>query len=464
MTFRFLSFVGAQLLAGALGWALAEWLGASIAVVVGTWVWFLLDVWRGLSVRRWLRKGDANAAPQIGGLWGEVSDRARRLLRQEAKKAGDSEQRLQDFLAAIQASPNGVVLLDPEGHIEWCNQTAAEHFGFDPQRDLMQSIGNLLRDPLFAAYYASRDYSHDIVMSGRDSTVSRPVRLSVHLHAYGEGRRLLLSRDVTALDQADAMRRDFVANVSHEIRTPLTVLSGFIETLQTLNLEPQERQHYLSLMAQQGSRMQTVVNDLLTLSRLEGSPAPGLNDWQPVGALLQHCEQEALALSGVVTAHSGRRHQIHFDDTQAQGVDLAGSHNELQSALSNLISNAVRYTPGGGSIQVSWRMLPDGRAEFEVRDTGPGIAPEHIPRLTERFYRVDRSRSRETGGTGLGLAIVKHVVQRHGAQLLIESSLGVGSRFAITFPASRLRCQPLGLNAGASALPSSAEVRSKAWA
>lgn len=439
MLFRFLSFVFVQLLTGVSGWMVGGYHGALIAVLLGGWLWFLMDLYRGMQVRQWLRLGEMTDAPEMGGLWGEVADRARRLLRQTNRKAEEANARLQEFLAAIQASPNGVVLLDPEGHIEWCNQTAASHFGFDAERDLMQNIGNLLRDPLFAAYYASRDYAHDVVVSARSSTLARPVRLSVHLHAYGEGRKLLLSRDVTAVDQADAMRRDFVANVSHEIRTPLTVLSGFIETLQTLNLEAHERSHYLNLMAQQASRMQTVVSDLLTLSRLEGSPLPGMADWLSVSGLLLHCEQESLALSSVITAHSGRRHLIHFDVESARQYEIAGVHSEVQSALSNLISNAVRYTPGGGSIQVRWQMLPDGRAEFDVRDTGPGIAPEHIPRLTERFYRVDRSRSRETGGTGLGLAIVKHVVQRHGAQLSIESTVGVGSRFSIVFPANRLR-------------------------
>ncbi|MBV8618956.1 MAG: phosphate regulon sensor histidine kinase PhoR [Curvibacter sp.] len=439
MLFRFLSFVFVQSLTGVSGWMLGGYHGALIAVLLGGWLWFLMDLYRGMQVRQWLRLGEMAGAPEMGGLWGEVADRARRLLRQTSRKAEEADARLQEFLAAIQASPNGVVLLDPEGHIEWCNQTAASHFGFDAERDLMQNIGNLLRDPLFAAYYASRDYTHDVVVSARSSTLARPVRLSVHLHAYGEGRKLLLSRDVTAVDQADAMRRDFVANVSHEIRTPLTVLSGFIETLQTLNLETHERSHYLNLMAQQASRMQTVVSDLLTLSRLEGSPLPGMADWLSVSGMLLHCEQESLALSGVITAHSGRRHLIHFDVESARQCEIAGVQSEVQSALSNLISNAVRYTPGGGSIQVRWQMLPDGRAEFDVRDTGPGIAPEHIPRLTERFYRVDRSRSRETGGTGLGLAIVKHVVQRHGAQLSIESTVGVGSRFSIVFPANRLR-------------------------
>src|SRR6185369_15859576 len=205
------------------------------------------------------------------------------------------------------------------------------------------------------------------------------------------------------------------------------------ETLQNLPLEAEERARYLALMAQQAHRMQTLVSDLLTLSRLEGSPLPGAADWTPAAALLAQCEQEGKALSTVL----GKDLQIRFDEVPA--LEIAGAASELQSALSNLVSNAVRYTPADGTIHVQWRPLGDGRSEFSVRDTGPGIAPEHIARLTERFYRVDRSRSRETGGTGLGLAIVKHVVQRHGAELMIESSPGVGSTFAIRFPASRLR-------------------------
>ena len=344
-------------------------------------------------------------------------------------------------MAAIQASPNGVVLLDKTGCIEWCNQIAAEQFGFDARRDVLQQIGNLVRDPAFAAYYAGGDYAREISIPGPGSTPSRPVRVSVHLHPYGEGRKLLLSRDVTALEQAEAMRRDFVANVSHEIRTPLTVLSGFVETLRTLPLNESERARYLELMAQQSQRMQTLVSDLLTLSRLEGSPPPGAAGWTPVSSLLEQCLQEAHTLSAMLTRGQSAGHDLRLDpapDPRSRG-EIAGAPNELHSALSNLLNNAVRYTPEGGVIEVKWRMLPDGRAEFSVKDSGPGIAPEHIPRLTERFYRVDRSRSRETGGTGLGLAIVKHVAQRHGAELHIDSAPGQGSTFSIIFPASRIR-------------------------
>ena len=439
MFLRFLIFLFWQLLGGAIGWWQGAAWGAALGAAVAAWVWFVLDMWRGGRMLRWLRQGDVQRGLELYGLWGEAVERVRRLVRQQQDLVRESDKRLQDILGALQASPNGVVLLDEEGRIEWCNDTAAEHFGFDPQRDALQSIRNLVRDPEFNAYLAEHDYARDVVLEGRGSTPSRPVRVSVHVHTYGEGRALLLSRDVTALEQAEAMRRDFVANVSHEIRTPLTVLTGFVETLQTLDLEAPDRARYLAMMAQQAARMQSVVQDLLTLSRLEGSPLPGMAEWTPVSSLLQRCEEESRALSALLTQNQAQGHVLEFDTGAAQWQDIAGSPAELQSALSNLISNAVRYTPGGGRIVVRWERAADGGAVFSVQDTGPGIAPEHIPRLTERFYRVDRSRSRETGGTGLGLAIVKHVLQRHGASLDIRSTLGKGSTFSVHLPPARLR-------------------------
>ena len=298
----------------------------------------------------------------------------------------------------------------------------------------MQHIANLVRAPEFKAYMARGNFDKDVAVAGSASTPGRPVKLSVHVHSYGNNRKLLLSRDITAVELAEAMRRDFVANVSHEIRTPLTVLSGFIETLQTLSLKEADRVRYLSLMAQQSQRMQTLVNDLLTLSRLEGSPVPSAANWVNANALLAQCEQEGRALASLF-APVGQH--LFFEVVPA--FEIAGVQAELYSAMSNLVGNAIRYTPDGGDVKVSWRVLPDGSGKFSVRDTGAGIAPEHLPRLTERFYRIDRSRSRETGGTGLGLAIVKHVVQRHGAELTIESRLGEGSCFAITFPPARVR-------------------------
>ena len=246
----------------------------------------------------------------------------------------------------------------------------------------------------------------------------------------------MMSRDVTALEQADAMRRDFVANVSHEIRTPLTVLGGFVETMQTLPLEVPERQRYLALMSQQAQRMQSLVRDLLTLSRLEGSPPPRSDEWVAVRELMEMCEQEGRELS-MLMSEMGHDLQMKI----AANCEIAGSSPELHSAMVNLVNNAIRYTPTGGKVVMTWCLLDDGSGEFAVTDTGPGIASEHLPRLTERFYRIDRSRSRETGGTGLGLAIVKHVAQRHAGQLTIDSQPGRGSRFAIQLPASRVRLQ-----------------------
>jgi two-component system phosphate regulon sensor histidine kinase PhoR len=433
MAWRICSFLFCQSAAGLAGWLLAGDRGAQVGLVAGGLGWFLVDSTRGLRLVHWLRRGAHADLRPMASLWGELGERMRRALRARDQQVQDAEARLQEFLAAIQASPNGVVLLDADGRIEWCNQTAADHLAIDPSRDLEQLIGNLLRDPGFAAYSAQADFTREVIVPGRDNTPGRPVRVSVQLHPYGEGHKLLLSRDVTAVEQAESMRRDFVANVSHEIRTPLTVLAGFIETLQNLPLDELDRARDLGLMAQQAVRMQTLVDDLLTLSRLEGTPLPGPGEWTPVAALLAQCEQEARSLS----ASLGKSLDLRVEP--AAGEEVCGAASELLSAMSNLVSNAVRYTPSGGRIVVGWRLLADGRGEFCVRDTGPGVAAEHVPRLTQRFYRVDRSRSRETGGTGLGLAIVKHVLQRHAAELRIESTPGAGSTFSIVLPSSRVR-------------------------
>jgi two-component system phosphate regulon sensor histidine kinase PhoR len=360
----------------------------------------------------------------------------RRVLTDQRRKTESEQQRLQDFLSAIQASPNGVVLLDPEGRIEWCNQTAAQHLGMDAKRDLMQHVVHLVRDPVFKKYLTSELHDGEVIIDGRSASLQKTFKLSVQLHNYGESRQLLLTRDVTAVAQADEMRRDFVANVSHEIRTPLTVMSGFIETLQSLPLETEERARYLELMAVQAERMQDLVNDLLILSQLEGSTLPSINDQVSIASLMAGIESEARGLSTSELQEAEEPQVLHFE--APVGVQLMGASKELHSAVSNIVNNAVRYTPAGGLISAIWNLLPDDRVQFSVVDTGPGIASEHLPRLTERFYRVDRSRSRESGGTGLGLAIVKHVMQRHGGELKIESEIGKGSRFTLIFPASRV--------------------------
>jgi two-component system phosphate regulon sensor histidine kinase PhoR len=439
---RWLVLAACALAGGAAGWWLASIDGLPWGLLLGVLAWQLLDSLAARRLLQWLRSEQSHetpllmigAQPRLRGLWGEAADRIARLLKKRDQQYQDSQARLAEFLAALQASPNGVVLLDAQGRIEWCNQTAAQHFGFDAGRDLQQHIANLVREPAFKAYLAQGDFSGQVVISGHASTPARPVKLSVHVSGYGDDRKLLLSRDITALEQAEAMRRDFVANVSHEIRTPLTVVAGFIETLQHLPLKKTERERYLALMAQQSQRMQTLVEDLLTLSRLEGSPLPGAREWVSIDTLFEQCEQEAKALSSMLVPQG---HELSFESFPA--CQIAGNASEIRSAFSNLVNNAVRYTPDQGLIAVSWKVQADGRGHFQVRDSGPGIALEHLPRLTERFYRVDRSRSRETGGTGLGLAIVKHVVQRHGAELKIDSQPGQGSCFSIVFPAGRVR-------------------------
>ena len=333
---------------------------------------------------------------------------------------------MHQFLSAIEASPNGVMMLDAGGQIEWCNSVAADHLGLDPRRDKKQYVTNLIRAPVFVAYFQAQVFGEPILMPGHG-----PHRtLSVLIRPYGEGMKLMLTQDITERERNDAMRRDFVANVSHEIRTPLTVLSGFIETLGSLPLTDLERRRVIELMSQQTQRMQNLVADLLTLAQLEGSPRPTADRWVSLQQLMDHVLADAQALSG-------GRHELAFSSSEQ--VELAGVESELHSALGNLVNNAIRYTPQAGRVVVTWSARPDGGGELEVCDTGVGISKEHLPRLSERFYRVDGSRSRDTGGTGLGLSIVKHVIQRHGGQLEIHSELGKGSSFKLVFPALRVR-------------------------
>jgi len=432
------SRIGARLLTAAAGGLLGWWaghlvehpvalglVGAAIAVLTIS----VLDTLKGHAVLDWLRTPEA-VPPELPGLWGEVAHRIQRVVYLKDKQIAEERARLAQFLSAIEASPNGVMLLDATEHISWISPSAADHFGLHPQRDLQQRVTNLIRQPAFVQYLAQGDY--------RDAVKCPTPRggqgfLLVHIRSYGEGLKLVLSQDITERERAETMRRDFVANVSHEIRTPLTVLSGFIETLASLPLTEVERKRVVDLMMQQAERMQSLVADLLTLAQIEGSPRPASDRWTRVDELLRRIETDAAGLSR-------ERHTLRFEvDTGERVCELAGVEREWLSAMGNLVSNAIRYTPDGGEIGVSWRVTEEGGAEFSVRDSGIGIASEHIPRLTERFYRVDGSRSRETGGTGLGLSIVKHVVQRHGGELRITSEAGKGSTFTIAIPAARIR-------------------------
>ncbi len=325
---------------------------------------------------------------------------------------------------AGRALPYGVAILDAEYRIVWCNDSCEAHFGIGAEADVGHPITNLVRQPEFVEYVATAEFSKPLQLkTTRDGLV-----LSVQFVPYVDSQRLLLSRDITQGTRLETMRRDFVANVSHELRTPLTVLVGFLETVRELKLDPERSRDYLNLMAEQSRRMQRIIDDLLTLSTLESTPEPPHDEHVDMVSLLSQIHSEAQALS------AGRQ-RITLD--AEPGFDLLGTESELASAFGNLASNAVRYTPPGGEVRLVWRGSQKG-AEFTVEDTGVGIEAEHIPRLTERFYRVDRGRSRETGGTGLGLAIVKHALARHQATLEIESTPGKGSRFTAKFPSRRV--------------------------
>jgi two-component system, OmpR family, phosphate regulon sensor histidine kinase PhoR len=385
-----------------------------------------LDVARARRLLRWLRGAQADEAPRHTGFWGELAYRMERVLRSRERDLRRERERIEQFLSAIEASPNGVLLLDANDQIEWCNSVAADHLGIDPLRDLRQPLTNLVRAPAFVAQLQSGGAAEAVTFS----LPGRPGTLSVLIRPYGNGQKLLLTQDITEGLRTDEMRRDFVANVSHEIRTPLTVLAGFVETLRHIELSAAERERVLAMMAQQTDRMRSLVDDLLTLAQLEGSPRPRTDQWVAVDALLRRVEADARPLSA-------GRHTLEF--AAGDGGAIAGSEAELLSALGNLVTNAIRYTPPGGRILVSWERRGNGSAAFDVRDSGVGVAPEHLARLGERFYRVDGSRSRDSGGTGLGLAIAKHAVQRHGGTLEVESSVGKGSVFRLVFPPARVR-------------------------
>jgi len=362
----------------------------------------------------------------FGPAWSEIFFRLQRIITGLRKDIEQIERQHKRFIEAFQASPNGIVMLDDQDQIEWCNAIAEQFLGLQFKRDALQRIHYIVRKPEFVQYMMSRQYEEPVVLEKMGSASSLILRLQVF--PFSENRRLILIQDITDLSKAEAMRRDFVANVSHEMRTPLTVMMGFLETVQTLELPSEQKAQYLDMMMDQGKRMKNLVEDLLTLANLEANTQPAPMNSISMSYLMSLIKNDAYALSQ-------GKHSLNFD--LKTPCNLLGEEREVLSAFSNLVSNAIRYTPNVGSVSVTWSVNAAGEGEFSVTDTGPGISPEHIPRLTERFYRIDRSRSRETGGTGLGLAIVKHVANRHQANLVIESTPGRGSTFTLRFPPAR---------------------------
>src|SRR5438046_2867788 len=400
------------------GWALAI-LAIGATAVVGFHLYHLqlLSDWASGPLDGPVAMGRGSCAATCGAIY--------RQVRTRAAYQRDLRHLIARFQQAAEAIPDGIVVLDKNNRIEWANPRALAQLGLYLAHDTSAPIVNLVRQPEFLRYLESGDYREPIVVvSGRDARMT----LALQLVPFSLDKKMLMSRDVTQLEELARMRRDFIANVSHELKTPLTVISGFVETMQDMELDARQRERFLQLMLEQANNMQRLVADLLTLSTLESEHNVLIDERFAIVPLMLELSNESKALSK-------GQHELSLDIGDAATV--LGSRDELASAFGNLISNAIRYTPARGTIEIAWRVDADGGGVFLVTDSGLGIATEHVPRLTERFYRVDRSRSRATGGTGLGLAIVKHAAARHQAHLNVESKPGQGSRFTIRFPAKR---------------------------
>ena len=396
--------------------------------VLGLAILLLIHLRYAIVLAAWLEQPRLEDVPDGWGVWADVFARLYRTHRATAQNEHRLLENEERFRRTISALPEGIVLIDATLQIDWCNPVAEQHLGVSLRADQGLRITNLVRDPEFVGYMTSARFDSPLVFQ----PIARPdLALEVRVVEFELARSILITRDITQRERVDAVRRDFIANVSHELRTPLTVVNGFLETLIDAQSENgTARQHHLHLMHEQAQRMHRLVEDLLTLSRLESRETPVSDEVVDVRQLVREVADEARALSL-------GRHQIDVDLTPGF---VRGSREELRSAFGNIVSNAVRYTPDGGIISLAWREDASG-GRFEVSDTGLGVAPDHIPRLTERFYRVDKSRSRETGGTGLGLAIVKHVLLRHGGHLDVQSEIGRGSTFSAVLPVERLLTQ-----------------------
>lgn len=365
----------------------------------------------------WLDRPDSEKLPDGWGAWTDIFSRLYKLRRDDERNRAELSEWLARFRQAMSLLPDGVAIMDDVLFLEWCNPAAERHLGLNNSRDKGMRVTNLIRSPDFIDYIILGRYEQPLTLSLRDR------KLIVQIIPFENRRQILVTHDATEAERIEMMRRDFIANASHELRTPLTVINGFLEIAYSQpDLAQETRISHLKLMIEQGQRMQNLVEDMLTLTRLESIDYPLRAEPVNIPNLLEQILQEARALSG-------GRHAISLS---VDGPDVQGSSDELRSAFSNLVSNAVRYTPEGGHIDIAWKNGETG-PEFSVRDDGIGISAEHIARLTERFYRVDKSRSRETQGTGLGLAIVKHVLLRHGAALAIESEPEKGSTFTVRF-------------------------------
>ena len=417
---RTLAWLVALVVLGLGLWGALGAVTALVGVLVGLVLWLSFHLYHLALLLRWLRNPQAERVPDGFGSWHVVFMSLYAQVRSQNQSKRKLTSALERFINAGEAMPDGVVVLDEHDRIEWLNPMAVEHLGLDRKQDIGNQILNLIRQPAFHSYMREESYSQPLTLRFAQP---RETVLSVQLVPFNSTRKLLLTRDITQFERVQTVHRDFVANVSHELRTPLTVIGGFLETFAEMpDADAATLQQFLPMMLEQSRRMQSLVEDLLTLSRLENS-AKLQAEKVDMDELMETLRVEAEGLS------KGRHTIVVQKDTPRW---LWGNPGELHSAFGNLVSNAVRYTPEGGTITLRWRA--DGeRLVFSVSDTGIGIPREHLPRLTERFYRVDRGRSRGNGGTGLGLAIVKHVLARHRARLDIQSEPDRGSTFSVQF-------------------------------
>lgn len=417
-----LTKVSIPLIGMALVCALFQWgVWPLLIAAIAACAWLLLQL---KKLNTWLQGGMDGEPPEATGMWGQVLDSIYDLHRQGAQDRARLGATVEYLRASFASMSDAVVMLDAAGNIEWCNTAAVDLLGLQHEEDTGRQLVNLIRAPAFLRYFESEKYKMPLEMS---SPVNGHIQLSINISFFGQGSRLLFARDVTRTHRLEKMRKDFVANVSHELRTPLTVINGYLETFAEHGGENPRWDRAIAQMLQQSRRMHNLIQDLMLLSRLETLPASEQEQIR-MRPLMEMIAEEVSA-----AAKGEREIRVECDDD----ADLRGCYAELRSAFSNLAVNAARYTEAGDQITLRW-FQDDYHAYFEVEDTGIGIEPQYIPRLTERFYRVEESRSIDTGGTGLGLAIVKHVLIRHRAELRIKSVISQGSCFSCVFPKSLL--------------------------
>ena len=409
-----------------IGWATGS---MALCLFVGTLLYLVWHFTMMARYERWLSRDVLTEPPVSGGLWGELYHHVYRFRVLARKRERKITELLGRFQTSASVLPDAVLVLAADGTIEWMNEAATRWLGLRSPMDIGQRVENLIRTPGFVRFLDARVYREPLVIP---SPVSDDGMLLVHIVPYGQDQRLMVARDITRMHKLEIMRRDFVANATHELSTPLTVISGYVETLATRYADDPEFSAPLQQIRQQSERMRRLVEDLLLLSRLEMQRGPSVNGTVNVPAVIDSVVAAARAISG------DRGHEFEVDVDRH--LYLRGSEQQLYSSFANLLNNAVQYTPDKGRIVLRW-YADDRGAHFVVRDNGIGIAAKDIPRLTERFYRVDAGRSREVGGTGLGLAIVKHVLKSHEADLRIESTLGEGSAFACDFPLKNIAPQ-----------------------